>query len=483
LERNQINAKAKDMQPSDRLASLSKRVQKMTSKTRTCVADMQKKPEPLRLLEQEPTRQHNQEPVQLVALQAAYRRAQIIHNGLTSADLLALQRTVGNRQVQRLLAQRRKTSGANAQATIQLKLPSSPGTGSDESEMHEENKTGLPDNLKTGIENLSGLALDEVKVHYNSSKPTQLGAAAYTQGTDIHVGSGQEKHLPHEAWHVAQQMQGRVKSTMQLEGVSINDDNGLEQEANRMGTKALQMKRSHPVMPAGGTVAQLVIIAPPIDKLDAITLIAIYQMLRNRIDDRVAGYELLKKSGDELLKGEKNIYFKGHGELGTGKYAETATGADLGKLLRDKAPERIAIFLDYCHSANAARDLSDQLVQSHSIVANKDRSVTQSTGGNFSKIPPDRLDAKQKEVQAAFIAQCEKIRLSPEWVTAEKIAGELKNTLQTLLAGNQLDVKTYTELIIAKGKAIFEIIETSYSELYTLNEKLIDAAGRILIQK
>ena len=64
------------------------------------------------------------------------------------------------------------------------------------------NNTGLPDNLKSGIENLSGHSMDDVKVHYNSNKPAQLQAHAYAQGTDIHIASGQEKHLPHEAWHV-----------------------------------------------------------------------------------------------------------------------------------------------------------------------------------------------------------------------------------------------------------------------------------------
>jgi hypothetical protein len=108
----------------------------------------------------------------------------------------------------------------------------------------KENKTGLPDNLKSGIENLSGYSLDDVKVHYNSDKPAGLQAHAYTQGTDIHLASGQEKHLPHEAWHIVQQMQGRVKPTMQMKGVEINDEQGLESEADVMGTKALQMKRS-----------------------------------------------------------------------------------------------------------------------------------------------------------------------------------------------------------------------------------------------
>ncbi|GGG31300.1 hypothetical protein GCM10011344_35260 [Dokdonia pacifica] len=107
----------------------------------------------------------------------------------------------------------------------------------------KENNTGLPDDLKSGIENLSGYAMDDVKVHYNSDKPTQLNAHAYAQGTDIHLASGQEKHLPHEAWHVVQQKQGRVQPTKQLKSkVNINDDEGLEKEADEMGEKALQLQ-------------------------------------------------------------------------------------------------------------------------------------------------------------------------------------------------------------------------------------------------
>ncbi len=79
----------------------------------------------------------------------------------------------------------------------------------------KENNTGLPDNLKTGMENLSGQSLDNVNVHYNSSEPASIQAHAYAQGTDIHLGPGQEQHLPHEAWHVVQQKQGRVQPTIQ----------------------------------------------------------------------------------------------------------------------------------------------------------------------------------------------------------------------------------------------------------------------------
>ena len=55
--------------------------------------------------------------------------------------------------------------------------------------------------------------MNDVKVHYNSNKPAQLQAHAYTQGTNIHVAQGQERHLAHEAWHVVQQKQNRVRPT------------------------------------------------------------------------------------------------------------------------------------------------------------------------------------------------------------------------------------------------------------------------------
>src|SRR5690606_9410060 len=103
----------------------------------------------------------------------------------------------------------------------------------------EQNKTGLPGNLKSGVENLSGISLDDVKVHYNSDKPARIQAHAYAQGSDIHIANGQEKHLPHEAWHVVQQKQGRVQPTVQAkDNLPINDDEGLEKEADEMGEKA-----------------------------------------------------------------------------------------------------------------------------------------------------------------------------------------------------------------------------------------------------
>lgn len=104
----------------------------------------------------------------------------------------------------------------------------------------QKNGIGLPDALKAGVESLSGMSLDDVKVHYNSPKPAALQALAYTQGSEIHVAPGQEKHLPHEAWHVVQQRQGLVQPTLQAKGVPVNDDEELEEEADVMGKKAVQ---------------------------------------------------------------------------------------------------------------------------------------------------------------------------------------------------------------------------------------------------
>ena len=79
----------------------------------------------------------------------------------------------------------------------------------------QKNETGMPDNLKAGIEDLSGFSMD-----------------------DVRVAPGQEQHLPHEAWHVAQQMAGRVEPTTEVGGLPVNDNVDLEHEADVMGAKA-----------------------------------------------------------------------------------------------------------------------------------------------------------------------------------------------------------------------------------------------------
>lgn len=137
-------------------------------------------------------------------------------------NIMQLQRTIGNQAALQLF----HSQSAARPVAQRAEQPD------------EGNKTGMPDNLKSGLESMSGFDLSNVRVHYNSDEPAKLQAHAYAQGNDIHLGPGQEKHLPHEGWHVVQQRQGRVQPTKQLKEAAINDDSALEKEADVMGGKA-----------------------------------------------------------------------------------------------------------------------------------------------------------------------------------------------------------------------------------------------------
>jgi len=104
----------------------------------------------------------------------------------------------------------------------------------------------LPPGLHSQVEQLSGLDLSNVRVHRNSSRPAEVGAHAYTQGNEIHLGPGQDRHLAHELWHVVQQRQGRVRVTTRVAGRGVNADAELEREADVMGARALQRVAASP---------------------------------------------------------------------------------------------------------------------------------------------------------------------------------------------------------------------------------------------
>ncbi len=147
-----------------------------------------------------------------------------VHRALLACDspasLLALQRLMGNRAVCGLIR-------AKLEAGARTALTPRGGT-----------RTGLPAPLKAGIEHLSGLDMDDVTVHHASSLPAKIHAHAYTQGSEIHLAPGQERHLAHEAWHAVQQKQGRVQPTVRFEDVRVNDSPELEHQADVMGARA-----------------------------------------------------------------------------------------------------------------------------------------------------------------------------------------------------------------------------------------------------
>ncbi|HEV2705517.1 MAG TPA: DUF4157 domain-containing protein [Pyrinomonadaceae bacterium] len=182
-------------------------------------------------------------PARSPQISALFGRAVFDSASLRPPDVLQLQNAFGNRAVSRLL-----TTAKQGRAVPPQSDAESGGV---------DDKTGLAPRLKAGLEELSGLPMDDVRVHYNSSSPARLQALAYTKGTEIHIAPGQEKHIAHEAWHVVQQKQGRVAPTIELRGEPINDSASLEREADLMGARVLT--RSHaarvptPVAPPSST--------------------------------------------------------------------------------------------------------------------------------------------------------------------------------------------------------------------------------------
>lgn len=93
------------------------------------------------------------------------------------------------------------------------------------------NNTGISLQRKERVENLSGFSFDDVKVHYNSSKPTQLQTLAYPLRNKADTAPGQEKYLEHELGHVVQQKQRVIHPNAYLNGTPTNKDSQLEKNA------------------------------------------------------------------------------------------------------------------------------------------------------------------------------------------------------------------------------------------------------------
>lgn len=165
--------------------------------------------------------------------------AEMMNNSPRVLQQLALSDSIHNSP--RMVAQRHQMNALFSGAVNSQGDGAMPTEASLAQREEKTNKTGLPNKLKSGIESLSGMSMDHVKVHYNSDKPAQLQAHAYAQGNEIYLASGQEHHLPHEAWHVVQQAQGRVRPTSIMEnGCTLNADPHLENEADVLGRKSLE---------------------------------------------------------------------------------------------------------------------------------------------------------------------------------------------------------------------------------------------------
>ena len=103
-------------------------------------------------------------------------------------------------------------------------------------ESEKQNRTGIPAQMKARLEQNTGMSLDDVRVYYNSDRPARFDALAYTKGSRVYIGPGQERHLPHELGHVVQQKMGIVRANARHpSGEAMNTDAALERQADEIG--------------------------------------------------------------------------------------------------------------------------------------------------------------------------------------------------------------------------------------------------------
>lgn len=123
----------------------------------------------------------------------------------------------------------------------------------------------LPDEVRAKLEASFGADFSAVRIH-EGPEAAAVGALAFTRGTDIFFAPGQyqpetergRELLAHELGHVVQQAQGRVRATAQAKGVAINDDDGLEREADEMSARAMRGERASAATKVGGATPEAV---------------------------------------------------------------------------------------------------------------------------------------------------------------------------------------------------------------------------------
>lgn len=103
----------------------------------------------------------------------------------------------------------------------------------------------LPDAVRIRMEEALKADFSAVLIH-EGAEAKAMGARAYTRGTDIYFAPGEydpssERGLEligHELAHVVQQGSGRVQATALAQGMAVNEDAGLEHEADVAGAGA-----------------------------------------------------------------------------------------------------------------------------------------------------------------------------------------------------------------------------------------------------
>jgi hypothetical protein len=106
----------------------------------------------------------------------------------------------------------------------------------------------LPDQLQQSLETSFNHDFSNVHIQKDSERARELQALAFTEGEAIHFAPGQfnpgssagKNLIGHEFAHVVQQRSGVVQPTAIMgKGIALNDDRGLEAEADALGKKAV----------------------------------------------------------------------------------------------------------------------------------------------------------------------------------------------------------------------------------------------------
>lgn len=147
-------------------------------------------------------------------------------------------------------------AAAPARPVVQRKAVSAlPGLGASSLGPEASEGSGggqpLPEALRAKMDAAFDFDFSSVRVH-EGEHASGLGALAYAQGTELHFAPGQydpssergQELIGHELAHVVQQAQGRVRATAQGKGAAINDDAGLEREADELGARAARGERA-----------------------------------------------------------------------------------------------------------------------------------------------------------------------------------------------------------------------------------------------
>lgn len=227
---------------------------------------------------------------------------------------LALQRTMGNAAVSRLISEEEpvQEEAPGRRSAVESVL-SSPGTP-------------LGDSVRTDMEARLGADFSSVRLHTGPAardSAAEIGARAYTSGDHVVIGDGGgDSHtLAHELTHVIQQRQGPVAGTDNGSGLSISDPSDhFEREAEANAHRALSAPapaqpapdspedRENPeVQRSGGQVLQRAA-----DRNLSEVMTTDYHKVRaagrERVPEKRAGgskrniKEILERTGPELLR-------------------------------------------------------------------------------------------------------------------------------------------------------------------------------------